>query len=109
MTKLQMRLQMCEELEQFNEEKWNHRLGELEKQKRITWGCYLVNALSDNYYWNKFLELNNDNTKREHTYIINELKKVLENLKQFIKEQENLPFEQTQMQLAIANGTIRYM
>lgn len=75
------------------------RLFNLYENGRITYGCYLVYSIYDNYSYRELLEKPlNKLTKQLMEIHINELAKHIEKVKSFVEEQENLPFEETQKQ-----------
>jgi len=107
MTKLQMRLDFWTFMASDEVKELREKLFKLWQNKRITYGCY---SLYDTYEDYDYKEMRKKNlTKWKLNYHINNLKKKINELKIFVNEQENLPFEETQMQVLIANGTIRYI
>ena len=75
------------------------RLFNLYENGRITYGCYLVYSIYDNYNYRVLLEKPlNKITKMEMLICIEVLKKDIERARKFVEEQENLPFEETQKQ-----------
>lgn len=86
------------------------RLMDLWQNKRITYGCYLVNNIYDDYSYQELLNKGYKKlTKWDINYHLNNLENKINELRQFIEEQETLPFEETQMQVLIKEGKIQYM
>ena len=109
MTKRQIRLAMFNYID-TNLKGYTERLFKLRQQKRITLGHAMLMNIYENYNYEEMVNCNIDNTNKwyiEHWYK-DFIKEMEENLKE-IEKQENLPFEETQMQQCIKNGTIQYI
>ncbi len=102
---------------------WADRLIELVSQDRITSGALYIYDAYQSYGRQKISEMFNkagkaksfsqyigcNTTKFDWTYSILKLQDDIAKTKLFIETQEQLPFEQTQKQLLIANGEINYI
>lgn len=89
----------------------NERLYKLWQEKRITYGCYRLKVVYDNYDYEELSSIKNIDyvTKWNINYHLDNLKKHISETFEFVNEQEKLEFSKTQMQLLIENKEIRYM
>ena len=105
----------------YNLDDINSRLDKLMEEKRITGGArYYVYNPYENYGHKSLMELLDKASKSKdytrylkrvdsftYRYLYQEFTDGIEKTLAFIQEQENLPFEETQMQVLIQKGELR--
>lgn len=108
MTKRQLKNKFWELVDGYRVD--NNKLLKLYEEGRITYGFYLTHNLYDNYHYQELANKPIEKlTKWTIEYCLKELEKAMNELNQVVEEQENLPFEETQMQVLIKEGKIKWM
>ena len=108
MTKRQIKDEFWKVVDESREN--NNRLFKLYEEHKVTYGFYLVHNMYDNYHYEVLSNKSIDElTKITMEICLSEFKNAMNELSKIVEEQENLPFEETQMQVLIKEGKIQWM
>lgn len=109
MTKYQMIRKFYDIVCRSEVKDYSKRLIELSDKNRITTGAYFVWNHYDNYHYQKLSGLKIDRTKKwDINYHLENFIKDMEKTKKFIEYNETCNFEDSQMQVLIKEGKIKY-